>query len=183
MKYYQTYAGCHLDHFPLFFRHCKQSCQIRGSGKVRDRLKDVLTVSLKAGEKRRVATVRLILAAIKDRDIAVRSDGQADGVSDEEILAILQKMVKQRRESTVMYQEGGRLEVAAQEEEITIIEEFLPQQMGQEAMAVAVGEVVAESGATSLKDMGSVMGLLKERYGARMDFTKVAGDVKCWLSR
>ena len=151
---------------------------------MRDRLKDVLTVSLKAGEKRRVATVRLILAAIKDRDIAVRSDGQADGVSDEEILAILQKMVKQRRESTVMYQEGGRLELAAQEEEeITIIEEFLPQQMGQEEMAVAVGEVVAESGATSLKDMGGVMGLLKERYGGRMDFAKAAGHVKIRLSR
>ena len=151
---------------------------------MRNRLKDVLTVSLKAGEKRRVATVRLILAAIKDRDIAVRSDGQADGVSDEEILAILQKMVKQRRESTVMYQEGGRLELAAQEEEeITIIEEFLPQQMGQEEMAVAVGEVVAESGATSLKDMGGVMGLLKERYAGRMDFAKAAGHVKSWLSR
>ena len=133
---------------------------------MRDRLKDVLTVSLKAGEKRRVVTVRLILAAIKDRDIAVRSDGQADGVSDEEILAILQKMVKQRRESTVMYQEGGRLELAAQEEEeITIIEEFLPQKMGQEEMAIAVGEVVDECGATSLKDMGGAMGLLKERYG------------------
>ena len=151
---------------------------------MRNRLKDVLTVSLKAGEKRRVATVRLILAAIKDRDIAVRSDGQADGVSDEEILAILQKMVKQRRESTVLYQEGGRLELAAQEEEeITIIEEFLPQQMGQEEMAVAVGEVVAESGATSLKDMGGVMGLLKERYAGRMDFAKAAGHVKSWLSR
>ena len=151
---------------------------------MRDRLKDVLTVSLKAGEKRRVATVRLILATIKDRDIAVRSDGQAGGVSDEEILAILQKMVKQRRESTVMYQEGGRLELAAQEEEeITIIEEFLPQKMGQEEMAVAVGEVVAECGATSLKDMGGVMGLLKDRYGARKDFAKAAGHVKSWLSR
>ena len=151
---------------------------------MRSRLKDVLTVSLKAGEKRRVATVRLILAAIKDRDIAVRSDGQADGVSDEEILAILHKMVKQRRESTVMYQEGGRAELAAQEEEeITIIEEFLPQQMGQEEMAAAVGEVVAESGATSLKDMGGVMALLKERYRGRMDFAKAAGHVKSWLSR
>ena len=151
---------------------------------MRDRLKDVLTVSLKAGEKRRVATVRLILAAIKDRDIAVRSDGQADGVSDEEILAILQKIVKQWHESTVMYQEGGRLELAAQEEEeITIIEEFLPQKMGQEEMAVAVGKVVAECGATSLKDMGGVMGLLKERYGGRMDFAKAVGHVKSWLSR
>ena len=151
---------------------------------MRDRLKDVLTVSLKAGEKRRVATVRLILAAIKDRDIAIRSDGQTEGVSDEEILAILQKMIKQRSESAVLYQEGGRLELAAQEEEeITIIEEFLPHQMGQEEMAVAVGEVVAESGATSLKDMGGVMGLLKERYAGRMDFAKAAGHVKSWLSR
>ena len=106
---------------------------------MRDRLKIMLTTSLKAGEKRRVATVRLILAAIKDRDIATRTEGQGAGVSDEEILSILQKMVKQRRESTVLYQEGGRLELAAQEEEeILIIEEFLPQQIGDDELAAAV---------------------------------------------
>ena len=149
---------------------------------MRDRLKEMLTTSLKAGEKRRVATVRLILAAIKDRDIAIRSEGQSDGVSDEEILSILQKMVKQRRESTVLYEEGGRLELAAQEEEeIAIIQEFLPAQIGDDEMAAAAAEIVAETGAASLKDMGSVMAILKERYAGRMDFAQAAGQVKSHL--
>ncbi len=149
---------------------------------MRDRLNEMLATSLKAGDKRRVATVRLILAAIKDRDIANRTESGGEGVSDEEILAILQKMVKQRRESTVLYQEGGRMELAAQEEEeIAIIEEFLPEQIGGEEMAAAVAEVVAEAGASSLKDMGGVMALLKERYAGRMDFAKAAGEVKSRL--
>ena len=149
---------------------------------MRDRLKIMLTTSLKAGEKRRVATVRLILAAIKDRDIATRTEGQGAGVSDEEILSILQKMVKQRRESTVLYQEGGRLELAAQEEEeILIIEEFLPEQIGDDELAAAVAAIVAETGATSLKNMGGVMALLKERYAGRMDFARAAGQVKSHL--
>lgn len=150
---------------------------------MRDRLTNMLTTALKAGEKRRVATVRLILAAIKDRDIAARTEGPGDGVSDDDILAILQKMVKQRRESTVLYQEGGRLELAAQEEEeIVIIQEFLPEQIGAEEMVAAVDEIVAQSGATSLKDMGGVMAQLKERYAGRMDFAKAAGAVKSRLS-
>ena len=150
---------------------------------MRDRLKDMLTASLKAGDKRRIGTVRLILAAIKDRDIAIRSDGKGDGVSDDEILAILQKMVKQRRESITLYQDGGRLELASQEEEeINIIEEFLPQQMKQGEISEAVARVMSEINATSLKDMGCVMGLLKERYSGRMDFAKVAGQVKNQLS-
>ena len=149
---------------------------------MRDRLKIMLTTSLKAGEKRRVATVRLILAAIKDRDIATRTEGQGAGVSDEEILSILQKMVKQRRESTVLYQEGGRLELAAQEEEeILIIEEFLPEQIGDDELAAAVAAIVAETGATSLKDMRGLMALLKERYAGRMDFARAAGQVKSHL--
>jgi len=143
----------------------------------------MLTASLKAGDKRRIGTVRLILAAIKDRDIAIRSDGKGDGVSDDEILAILQKMVKQRRESITLYQDGGRLELASQEEEeINIIEEFLPQQMKQGEISEAVARVMSEINATSLKDMGCVMGLLKERYSGRMDFAKVAGQVKNQLS-
>ena len=149
---------------------------------VRDRLKEMLAAAMKAGDKRRVATVRLILAAIKDRDIAERTAGGSEGVSDDEILAILQKMVKQRRESTVLYQEGGRLELAAQEEEeIAIIEEFLPQQISAEEMQAAVAAVVEETGATSLKDMGGVMALLKERYAGRMDFAQAAGQVKSLL--
>ena len=150
---------------------------------MRDRLRDMLTASLKAGNKRRVATVRLILAAIKDRDIAIRSDEPVDGVSEDEILAILQKMVKQRRESITLYQEGGRLELAVQEEEeISIIQEFLPQQMRQEEIADAVDKAMLDVGATGLKDMGCVMGLLKERHGGRMDFAKAAAQVKNRLS-
>ena len=150
---------------------------------MRERLTNMLTTALKAGEKRRVATVRLILAAVKDRDIAARTEGPREGVSDDEILAILQKMVKQRRESTILYQEGGRLELAAQEEEeITIIEEFLPEQIGGAELSAAVDEIVAQSGASSLKDMGGVMAQLKERYAGRMDFAKAAGAVKSRLS-
>ena len=150
---------------------------------MRDRLKDMLTASLKAGDKRRIATVRLILAAIKDRDIAIRSDEQVDGVSNDEILAILQKMVKQRRESIALYQEGGRLELVVQEEEeINIIEEFLPQQMRHEEIADAVDKAMLEISATGLKDMGCVMDLLRERYGGRMDLAKAAGQVKNRLS-
>ncbi len=150
---------------------------------MRDRLRDMLTASLKAGDRRRVATVRLILAAIKDRDIAIRSDEPVDGVSDDEIIVILQKMVKQRRESISLYQEGGRLELAVQEEEeISIIQEFLPQQLRQEEIADAVDKAMSEVGASGLKDMGCVMGLLKERYGGRMDFAKAAGQVKNRLS-
>ena len=146
---------------------------------MRDRLKEMLTTAMKAGDKRRVGTIRLILAAIKDRDIANRSDGSADLVSDEEILAILQKMVKQRRESMVLYEEGGRLELAAQEEEeIAIIQEFLPQQISAEEMKAAVDAVVAETGAASLKDMGGVMAVLKERFAGQMDFAKAASQVK-----
>ncbi len=154
---------------------------------VREQLKEALTTAMKAGEKRRVATLRLILAAIKDRDIAARSegknDGAGDGVSDEEVLAILQKMIKQRRESITLYQEGGRLELAEQEQqEIAIIEEFLPEQIDADELAAAVAAVVAETGASSLKDMGGVMAQLKERYAGRMDFAKAAGQVKTLLS-
>ena len=154
---------------------------------VREQLKEALTTAMKAGEKRRVATLRLILAAIKDRDIAARSegknDGAGDGVSDEEVLAILQKMIKQRRESITLYQEGGRLELAEQEEqEIAIIEKFLPEQIDADELAAAVAAVVAETGASSLKDMGGVMAQLKERYAGRMDFAKAAGQVKTLLS-
>ncbi len=124
---------------------------------MRDRLKEMLTTAMKAGDKRRVGTIRLILAAIKDRDIANRSDGSADLVSDEEILAILQKMVKQRRESMVLYEEGGRLELAAQEEEeIAIIQEFLPQQISAEEMKAAAEAVVAGNRAARPKEMGRV---------------------------
>jgi len=146
---------------------------------MRDRLKEMLATSMKAGDKRRLGTVRLILAAIKDRDIANRTAGKDDIISDDVIPALLQKMIKQRRESTTMYQEGGRMELAAQEEEeIAIIEEFLPQQIDAAEIETAVAAVVAETGAAGLKDMGGVMELLKERFAGRMDFGQAAAQVK-----
>ena len=146
---------------------------------MRDRLKEMLATSMKAGDKCRLGTVRLILAAIKDRDIANRTSGKDDIISDYDILTLLQKMVKQRRESTKMYQDGGRMELAAQEEEeIAIIEEFLPQQIGAAEIEAAVAAVVAKTGAAGLKDMGGVMALLKKRFTGRMDFAQAAAQVK-----
>ena len=178
---------CHLEDYPLSFCPSKEHCiedseklnNKYGDEAVREQLKDMLTTAMKAGEKRRVATLRLILAAIKDRDIANRTDGAGEIVSDDEILSILQKMIKQRRESTALYLEGGRMELAEQEEqEIAIIEEFLPEQIGGDEMAAAIAAVVADCGATSLNDMGGVMAALKERYAGRMDFGRAAGQVK-----
>lgn len=149
---------------------------------MRDEINDSLKQAIKAQDKRRVGTLRLINAAIKDRDIAARSNGR-DKVSDADILEILAKMVKQRQESAVTYEDAGRPELAAQErEEITIIQDFLPKQMDEEATAAAVKEVVDEIGATSLKDMGRTMAALKERYPGEMDFRKANQVVKELLS-
>ncbi|MDP6709227.1 MAG: GatB/YqeY domain-containing protein [Alphaproteobacteria bacterium] len=146
---------------------------------LRARLDEALKAAIKAKEPRRVSTLRLILAAIKDRDIAARPEGNRDGVDEAEIHAILQKMVKQRHESIGLYEAGGRVELAAQEaEEIEIIHEFLPQQLGEAEIAAAAEEVVAELGATGLKDMGRTMAALKERYTGRMDFAKASATVK-----
>lgn len=150
---------------------------------MREQLDASLKNALKAKDKRRISTLRLILAAIKDRDIAARSEDRTEGVSDEEILSILQKMVKQRRESSITYEEAGRLELAEQErEEIDIIEEYLPQQMSEDEVRAAVTDLVGEIGAEGLKDMGKTMGALKERYAGVMDFKKANGIVKELLS-
>lgn len=147
---------------------------------MRERINESLKAAIKAQDKVRVGTLRLINAAIKDRDIAARSSGK-DAVTDAEILEILSKMVKQRLESVKIYEEAGRQELAAQEqEEITNIKEFLPQQMDEGAVEAAVKEVVEELGASSLKDMGRTMGALKERYQGKMDFglaNKVVKDL------
>jgi len=146
---------------------------------LRTRLTEALTAAMKAKQPRRVSTIRLILAAIKDRDIAARGGGDSDGVSDDEILAILQKMVKQRAESIAHYQEGGRLELAEQEqEEIDVITEFLPAQLGPEEMEAAVRELLVQMGATGIKDMGPAMAQLKERFAGRMNFSEAAAVVK-----
>jgi uncharacterized protein YqeY len=150
---------------------------------LRDQLSEALKNAMRAQEKRRTTTLRLILAAIKDRDIAGRENGSRDLVGDEEILQLLQKMVRQRRESIETFEQGGRLELAEQErEEIVIIEDFLPKQMSEAEIAAAVDAVVADLGATGVKDMGRVMAALRERYPGTMDFGKASAAAKQRLS-
>ncbi|HBQ33519.1 MAG TPA: glutamyl-tRNA amidotransferase [Ochrobactrum anthropi] len=148
---------------------------------LRQEISQALTTALKAQEKRRMSTLRLILAAVKDRDIANRTAGK-DPVGDEELLGILGKMVKQREESARIYEEGSRLELAeAEREEITIISEFLPQQMTEDEVKQACADVIAEIGAQGLRDMGKCMAVLKERYAGKIDFTKASAIVKSLL--
>ena len=149
---------------------------------LRTRLNEALKQAMLAKNQRAVSTVRLILAALKDRDIAARTRG-APELDDAEILSMLQTMIKQRRESISMYEQGGRLELAEQErEEIGVIEGFLPKQMSDEEVNAAVQAVVDETGAASIKDMGKVMAELKARYAGRMDFAKAGPVVKRQLS-
>jgi len=146
---------------------------------LRTRLNDALKEALKAKNQRSVATLRLILAALKDRDIAARGKGNTDGVDEEEILQMLQKMVRQNRESIEAYQQGNRPDLVQKEnEEIAIIEQFLPRQLTPEEIAAAVEELLAETGASGIKEMGAVMSALKERYPGRMDFAKASALVK-----
>ncbi len=150
---------------------------------LRSRLNDALKEAMKAKDERTVSTLRLILAALKDRDIAARAKNNTEGIGDDEILAMLQSMIKQRRESIDMYEKGGRLELAERErEEIEIIQRFLPRQLSEEEMRNAIHEVIAEIGATGLKDMGRTMKALKERYAGQMDFSVASGIVKAELS-
>ncbi len=146
---------------------------------LRPRLADSLKAAMKSRNERSVSTLRLILAAIKDRDIAAKSKGNRDGVSDDEVLGLLQSMIKQRRESIELYEKGGRPELAQKEaEEIAIIEGFLPKQLSDDELAQAIQDVIAEVEAESLKDMGKAMGALKEKYTGRMDFSKASAMVK-----
>ncbi len=146
---------------------------------IRTELNEALKVSMKAQEKCAVSTIRLILAALKDRDICARADGNDDGVSDDEVLALLQTMVKQRDESIRLYEEGGRLELAEQErEEVEVIRRFMPQPLEGEDLDSAVKDVIREIGARDMKDMGKTMALLKQRYPGRMDFAKASGMVR-----
>jgi uncharacterized protein YqeY len=146
---------------------------------MQEELSEALKAAVKSQDKIRISTLRLMTAAIKDRDIAARTADNRDGVSSDEILQILAKMVKQRQEAATTYEEAGRLELAEQERaEIVVIEEFLPAQLGDEDIAAAVNEAIAETGAASLKDMGKVMGVLKGKYAGQMDFGKAGGLVK-----
>ena len=148
---------------------------------MRNRIQDNLKIAMKEKNGRRTATLRLVNAAINERDIALRGKGK-DSADDEEILEILTKMVKQREESSRLYREAGRDELEAQElEEIDIIREFLPRQLSPEEAEAAVSEVIAETDASSLRDMGKVMGLLKERYRGQLDMGVVGPLVKSRL--
>jgi uncharacterized protein YqeY len=149
---------------------------------MRDRINAALKDAMKAKEMDRLSTLRLINAAIKDRDISVRAEGNEDGVSDDDLLAILGKMVKQRQESARAYEEGGRLELAEKElAEIRVIEDFLPRQLDQAEVEAAIEAAIAEVGAESIRDMGKVMGELKAKYTGQMDFGAVGPAVKAQL--
>ena len=150
---------------------------------LRDTVSQSLKESLRSKDEVATRTLRLIIAAIKDRDITARGKGQTEGIGDEELLLMLQTMIKQRRESITMYEQGGRLELAAREqEEIDVIERFLPKQLGDAEIQSAIGVIIGESGASGLKDMGNVMAELRTRYAGQMDFGKAAGLVKASLS-
>ena len=145
---------------------------------LRTRLSDALKDSMRAKQERITHTVRLVMAKLKDADIALRPKG-ITAIPDDEILQMMNGMIKQRRESIALYEQGNRPELAKQEqEEIEIIRTFMPKQMDDSEMTAAVKEAIAQSGATSVKDMGKVMAILKEQYSGRMDFSRVSGLVK-----
>ncbi len=147
---------------------------------MREQFTEMMKAAMKAGDKRRLATVRMIQAALKDRDIEARTSGKA--VGNEEILALLQKLIKSRQESAEIYAKAGRDELAQQErEEIAIISEFLPKQMSEDEVKAAISAAIAETGASSMKDMGKVVGALKAKYAGQMDFGKASGMVKGML--
>ena len=150
---------------------------------LRERLNEELKKAMLGKEQRATATLRLILAALKDRDIAARGKGQSEGIGDDEILSMLQTMIKQRRESIEMYRKGGRPELAEQEaEEIAIIEGFLPEQMDEAAVEAAIRQTIESVGASGLKEMGKVMAALREEYAGQMDFAKAGKVAKTLLS-
>jgi hypothetical protein len=149
---------------------------------IRDDIKAALVTAMKGGDKARTATLRLIQSSLKNRDIELRG-ASAPADDDVTVTEVLQKMVKQRRESVVLYEQGGRQELAdAETAEIEVIEGFLPRQMSEDEAKAAIDAIVAETGAGSVKDMGKVMAALKERHAGAMDMSKASGLVKARLS-
>jgi uncharacterized protein len=146
---------------------------------LRQRLSDDLKEALKAKDARSVSTLRLVLAALKDRDIAARVKGNTTGVPDSEIIDMLQKLVAQRRDSIEMYEKGGRADLVQQEtEEIAVIQRYMPKGLTEAETDEAVAAAVVAVGASTIKDMGKVMGRLKEQFAGRMDFAKAGALVK-----
>ena len=149
---------------------------------LREQITEAMKDAMRAREPETLSTVRMILAGIKDKDIAARPAGNAGGIGDPEILSLLQTMVKQRRESVVLYKQGNRADLVAKEEgEIAVIERFLPKQMEAAETDAAIAAAIAESGAASIKDMGKVMAALKAKYSGQMDFSTVGPAVKAKL--
>lgn len=149
---------------------------------LRDSIKSAQVAAMKVGDKSRLAAVRLILAKLKDKDIELRTTAN---LPDDDVLVVdvLQKMAKQRRESITLYEQGGRQELAEVEKaELAVIEEFLPQQMGEDEVKAAIASIIAEVGAEGMKDMGKVVGALKAKHGSQIDMGKASGLVKGALS-
>jgi uncharacterized protein len=150
---------------------------------LREAFTDRLKQAMRAKDARTLSAVRLILAGLKDRDIAARGAGNTEGIPESEILRLLQSMVKQRRESIAMYRQGNRPELAAKEEqEIAVIESFLPRQMSEEDIAAAAKEAIGATAAAGVKDMGRVMAVLRERHAGVIDMAKAGAIVKQLLS-
>jgi len=146
---------------------------------LRNSLNDALKAAMRDRDSATTSTLRLILAALKDRDIAARPKGNSTGIGDDEILSMLQGMIKQRRESIALYEKGKRADLVDKETaEIVVIERFLPQQMDESAAAQAIAKVIDELGATTVKDMGRIMAELKARHAGQMDFAKASALVK-----
>jgi uncharacterized protein YqeY len=150
---------------------------------LRTDLSDALKNAMRSKDETAVSTLRMMLAGLKDRDIAARTKGSGDPIPDSEVLDLLQKMVKQRQESIDMYKKGSRADLVAKEEaEIVVIERFLPKQLGDAEMEQAVADAVSRTGATSIRDMGKVIAALREEYAGRMDFARASQLVKARLS-
>lgn len=150
---------------------------------LRTQIQEAMKDAMRAKDERTLGTTRMILAKMKDLDIAARPSGNTDGIGDAEISSMLQGMIKQRRESIALYEKGNRADLVKQEsDEITVIERFLPQQMDEAAIKTAIQAAVAATGASSIKDMGKVMAELKKTYAGQMDFALAGGLVKAQLS-
>src|SRR5882672_6145208 len=155
---------------------------MRGFAVLRDQINNALKDAMKAGDSRRVSTLRLVNSALKNADIEARGQGKPP-LSDEDLLSLLQKMIKQRQESVELYQKGNRADLVAQEQgEIEIISAYLPQQMAESEIVDTVAALVRETGATAMKDMGRVMAAIKERYAGKLDVGKASAAVKKLLS-
>jgi uncharacterized protein YqeY len=149
---------------------------------LRDDINDALKAAMKARDERRVSTLRLVNSALKNADIEARGQGKGP-LGDDELLGLLQKMIRQRQESVELYEKGGRPELARQErEEIAIIAAYLPHALSEDDMKAAIADAIAETGAAGMKDMGKVVGALKAKYAGRMDFAKAAALIKATLS-